>query len=199
MWETEVAKTKWTRGACFPTMGNFPFSFHRGEFSFEGNHYWYDNRLDTDCKQFFPSFLLYNKGQLSGFGWDIMKKLDHSRRTEFPPKTALMVHLSLSLLSKSNHSLSLSSLFSFLFPHVCPSRTMMSVDSPPCTCISMRIPPIWNVEKNKRSSIESISSVKSDKWHRYEQHQDGVAPECHFPARTRIVGRFARSPLLFVR
>lgn len=56
-----------------------------------GNHYWFDNRLEINCEQFLPAFLLYNKGQLTGFGWDIARKLNISTQTEFPPKEAIFV------------------------------------------------------------------------------------------------------------
>ena len=54
-------------------------------------HYWYDNRLDTDCDLFFPAFLMYNKGKLTGFGWDTVGKYEFTKRTEFPPLSALQV------------------------------------------------------------------------------------------------------------
>jgi len=72
--ETSAAGTKWVKGACFPTMGV---------------HYWYDNRLDSDCDVFFPSFLMYNKGKLTGFGWDVVGKYEYTKRTEFPPLSAI--------------------------------------------------------------------------------------------------------------
>jgi hypothetical protein len=56
-----------------------------------GVHYWYDNRLDTDCDFFFPAFLMYNKGKLTGFGWDTIGKYDFTKRTEFPPYAAISV------------------------------------------------------------------------------------------------------------
>ncbi|CAF0866076.1 unnamed protein product [Rotaria sordida] len=67
LWEKDIGKTKWVKGGCFKTMGI---------------HYWYDNRLDKSCSDFFPSFLMYNKGQLSGFGWNIVANLNFSRRIE---------------------------------------------------------------------------------------------------------------------
>jgi len=78
LYEKEINKTKWVKGACFPSMGV---------------HYWYDNRLDTDCDTFFPSFLLYNKGKLTGFGWDTIGKYDYTKRTEFPPLSAITTFL----------------------------------------------------------------------------------------------------------
>jgi len=56
-----------------------------------GVHYWYDNRLDLNCDEIFPAFLLYNKGKLTGFGWTLIGKFEYSKRTEFPPLTAVMV------------------------------------------------------------------------------------------------------------
>lgn len=58
---------------------------------FEGMHYWYDNRLDLDCRVFFPSFLMYDKGQLAGFGWGVAGKYDYTNRTEYPPLPVLNV------------------------------------------------------------------------------------------------------------
>jgi len=74
LYENDVYTTKWVKGACFPSMGV---------------HYWYDNRLDKDCDEFFPSFLMYNKGKLTGFGWDAVGKYEYTKRTEFPPLNAL--------------------------------------------------------------------------------------------------------------
>ncbi|CAF0775176.1 unnamed protein product [Adineta ricciae] len=72
--QSETNQTKWAQGACFPSMGV---------------HYWYDNRLDVDCASFFPSFLMYNKGKLTGFGWATAGKFEYSKRTEYPPLAAL--------------------------------------------------------------------------------------------------------------
>jgi len=58
-----------------------------------GVHYWYDNRLDVACDLFFPSFLMYNKGKLTGFGWATAGKYEYTKRTEFPPLAALTVCL----------------------------------------------------------------------------------------------------------
>jgi len=73
--QTEISQTKWVQGACFPTMGI---------------HYWYDNRVDSDCDTFFPVFLLYNKGKLTGLGWVVFGKYDFTERTEFPPLAAIL-------------------------------------------------------------------------------------------------------------
>ncbi|CAF1451014.1 unnamed protein product [Rotaria sordida] len=74
LYESGVSATKWTKGACFPSMGV---------------HYWYDNRLEKDCDDFFPSFLMYNKGKLTGFGWAAVGKYEYTKRTEFPPYSAI--------------------------------------------------------------------------------------------------------------
>jgi hypothetical protein len=58
-----------------------------------GIHYWYDNRLDANCDTFFPVFLLYNKGKLTGFGWVAFGKFEYTKRTEFPPLAAITVSL----------------------------------------------------------------------------------------------------------
>jgi hypothetical protein len=69
-----------------------------------GTHYWYDNYLNTNCSEFLPGFIMYNKGQLSAFGWSIVSKLDFSRRVEFPPKAAIFVCIFF-FLSQSNNYL----------------------------------------------------------------------------------------------
>ena len=53
-----------------------------------GLHYWADVRgiplsLDTPNDSFFPMFLLYNKGELNGFGWAFNANLT-SPRLEHP-------------------------------------------------------------------------------------------------------------------
>ena len=83
-----LVSRRWVNGCSF-RFDSFDQTFLLGV------HYWYDNRIDTDCTRFLPAFLLYNRGQLSGFGWDIAKKLEFSRRTEYPPRTALMVRRSI--------------------------------------------------------------------------------------------------------
>jgi hypothetical protein len=50
--EEEIKKTKWGSGRCFPTMGQ---------------HYWFDLSSDMNCKDFFPTCLLYNGNKLTGF------------------------------------------------------------------------------------------------------------------------------------
>ena len=34
---------------------------------------------------------MYNKGKLTGFGWDTVGKYEFTKRTEFPPLSALQV------------------------------------------------------------------------------------------------------------
>ncbi|XP_046361111.1 uncharacterized protein LOC124138486 [Haliotis rufescens] len=67
--ETDVQKTMWTKGHCFPTMGV---------------HYWYNIRKDMSCDEFYPVFLLYNGGKLNAFGWAFNADLS-STRFEHPP------------------------------------------------------------------------------------------------------------------
>ncbi|CAF4869034.1 unnamed protein product, partial [Rotaria socialis] len=74
MSQKDATTTKWVQGACFPSMGV---------------HFWYDNRLDSDCTRYFPAFLLYNKEKLTGFGWAIFGKYEFTKRTEFPPLAAI--------------------------------------------------------------------------------------------------------------
>ncbi|CAF1323860.1 unnamed protein product, partial [Didymodactylos carnosus] len=76
--EENIGSTKWTKGACFPSMGV---------------HYWYDNHLDADCDTFFPSFLLFNRGKLTGFGWSVVGKFEYSKRFEYPPTAAIQSFL----------------------------------------------------------------------------------------------------------
>jgi len=78
MYENTVHTTKWVKGACFPSMGI---------------HYWYDNRLDSNCAEYFPVFLMYNKGKLTGFGWVTFGKFEYTKRTEFPPLPVITAFL----------------------------------------------------------------------------------------------------------
>ncbi|XP_046542949.1 uncharacterized protein LOC124253249 [Haliotis rubra] len=71
MTESELLRTPWTRGRCFPWMGV---------------HYWYDISLNMDCDRFFPVFLMYNGGKLNSFGWAFNANLS-SRRFEHPPES----------------------------------------------------------------------------------------------------------------
>lgn len=72
--ETEVQQQGfWTNGKCFYTMGQ---------------HYWANANgvplaVDVRSDDFFPMFLLYNKGKLNGFGWAFNADLK-SNRYEHP-------------------------------------------------------------------------------------------------------------------
>ncbi|CAF3042773.1 unnamed protein product [Rotaria socialis] len=74
LYENTVNTTKWVKGSCFPSMGA---------------HYWYDNRLDKECDEIFPVFLLYNKSKLTGFGWGLAGKYEYTQRTEPVPYAAV--------------------------------------------------------------------------------------------------------------
>jgi len=71
--ETDIAKTKWTKGKCFWGMGQ---------------HYWYNVSKKMNCDDFFPVFLLYNYGLLNGFGWATSGYLE-SDYVEHPPADKL--------------------------------------------------------------------------------------------------------------
>ena len=49
-----------------------------------GQHYWYNVKSDMNCDDFFPYFLLYNDGKLSGFGFAITDSLK-SQYVEYVP------------------------------------------------------------------------------------------------------------------
>jgi len=66
--ESEIGTTTWTKGNCFYTMGQ---------------HYWYELRDDMSLDEFYPAFLLYNGGELNGFGWAMNVNMD-SPRLEHP-------------------------------------------------------------------------------------------------------------------
>ena len=59
-----------------------------------GQHYWYDISADMNCDDFFPVFLLYNKKQLKGFGWNVGANLT-SERFEHPTPRAFPVIITL--------------------------------------------------------------------------------------------------------
>ncbi|XP_012944492.1 uncharacterized protein LOC101862243 [Aplysia californica] len=74
--ETNVKKvSEWTEGKCFLTMGK---------------HYWHSLTKDKnmDCNKMLPVFLLYNGGELNGFGWAMNTNLG-SPRYEHPTKTSI--------------------------------------------------------------------------------------------------------------
>jgi charged multivesicular body protein 7 len=48
---------KWTKMKCFPAMGR---------------HYWYNISKKMSCDDFVPYFLLYSRGYLRGFGFNIL-------------------------------------------------------------------------------------------------------------------------------
>ncbi|GFO02762.1 hypothetical protein PoB_002926700 [Plakobranchus ocellatus] len=58
----------WEMGGCVPTMGR---------------HYWYNQTVDMDCDNFFPVFLMYNEGMLTGFGWAFVTEIQ-SNFLEYP-------------------------------------------------------------------------------------------------------------------
>ncbi|CAF3577830.1 unnamed protein product, partial [Rotaria sp. Silwood1] len=62
LWEDDIGKTKWVKGGCFKTMGDYIF-------------------LSLICVFVHHDHFKF-KGQLSGFGWDIVANLNFSRRTE---------------------------------------------------------------------------------------------------------------------
>ncbi|KAL8618127.1 hypothetical protein ACOMHN_034354 [Nucella lapillus] len=67
--QSDVGKTAWSKGQCFPLMGL---------------HYWYNVSEDMSCNDFQPVFLLYTGGKLNAFGWAMGVDLT-SPRYEHPP------------------------------------------------------------------------------------------------------------------
>ncbi|CAH1257654.1 CD209 [Branchiostoma lanceolatum] len=67
--QPDLEGTEWTEGKCFWGMCK---------------HYWWNLRVDMDCKELFPVFIMYNGGKLDAFGWNIGTYLD-SPRYEHPP------------------------------------------------------------------------------------------------------------------
>uniref|UniRef100_A0A1W7R968 Venom protein n=1 Tax=Hadrurus spadix TaxID=141984 RepID=A0A1W7R968_9SCOR len=67
----ELKSTKWTKGKCFVSMGR---------------HYWHDVKKDMSCDNFFPYFLLLNRGKLTGFGFASVGNFEFSTRFEHPKK-----------------------------------------------------------------------------------------------------------------
>jgi len=71
--------TLWIKGKCLWTMGM---------------HYWYNSRTDMDCKEWFPFFMLYNKGKLNAFGfapgalWKLSDRYEHP--TNFQAKSCCL-------------------------------------------------------------------------------------------------------------
>lgn len=66
----------WTQGRCFKAMGVHYWASLSGKVT-----------KDTDPDDFFPVFLLYNKGKLNAFGWAFNANLT-SKRFEHPSETA---------------------------------------------------------------------------------------------------------------
>jgi hypothetical protein len=66
--EGDIGTTRWTKGKCTWAMGM---------------HYWYDVTSDMPCDKFFPIFLMYDGGNLFGFGWAMNAGLT-SKRYEHP-------------------------------------------------------------------------------------------------------------------
>lgn len=64
---------------------------------FKGRHYWADVtgmvNENTQAENFLPFFILYNSGELNGFGWALNADLSSSR-FEHPPKNALSMFFS---------------------------------------------------------------------------------------------------------
>jgi hypothetical protein len=81
--EIEISiENKWTKGKCFNTMGQ---------------HYWRQVNgntltINTNKDDFFPMFLLFNKGKLNGFGFVLNVFLD-SPRFEHPTVDVLNLFL----------------------------------------------------------------------------------------------------------
>ncbi|XP_032217785.1 uncharacterized protein LOC116601181 [Nematostella vectensis] len=66
--EEGLKGSSWVEGKCFPLMGQ---------------HYWYNISNNMNCEDFYPVFIMYNGGELNGFGWNIQKDLK-SLRYEHP-------------------------------------------------------------------------------------------------------------------
>ena len=67
---------------------------------FVGVHYWYNNRVDMSCSEFFPVFLMYNNGTLNSFGWAFGINLQESPRFEHPPPPVYPVGFQITLIVK---------------------------------------------------------------------------------------------------
>ncbi|KAL5022526.1 hypothetical protein ScPMuIL_001681 [Solemya velum] len=72
--QQDIGSTRWVEGRCFFTMGK---------------HYWYDVTVDMNCNYGFPGFLMYNGGELNGFGWAFQTGLLTSPRYEHPDSSVL--------------------------------------------------------------------------------------------------------------
>ncbi|XP_067132832.1 uncharacterized protein [Centruroides vittatus] len=74
LYEKNVTDEKWSKGGCFRSMGQ---------------HYWYKLSEDMDCNKFFPFFLMYNRGKLTGFGFALIGNFQFTSRYEHPNKDSL--------------------------------------------------------------------------------------------------------------
>ncbi|XP_035683055.1 uncharacterized protein LOC118420366 [Branchiostoma floridae] len=66
--QADLEGSEWTEGKCVWGMGK---------------HYWWNLRVDMDCHEFYPVFVMYNGGKLDTFGWNIGTYLN-SPRYEHP-------------------------------------------------------------------------------------------------------------------
>lgn len=71
--EEKTTGTGWVKGKCFYSMGQ---------------HYWYKISTDMSSEDFFPVFLLYNKGKLNGWGWATLGDLKNDL-VEHPSSSVL--------------------------------------------------------------------------------------------------------------
>ncbi|ESO93325.1 hypothetical protein LOTGIDRAFT_232745 [Lottia gigantea] len=76
--QKDLVGTKWSKGNCFRSMGQ---------------HYWYDMHRNSDCRQFFPMFLMYNRGELNSFGWAFLTNII-SPRFEHPQRSVISTFIS---------------------------------------------------------------------------------------------------------
>ncbi|XP_031568100.1 uncharacterized protein LOC116302851 isoform X2 [Actinia tenebrosa] len=71
--EQGLMGTKWVKGKCFWSMGQL---------------YWYNISSRMACRDMFPVFLMYNNGELNGFGWIVLDDLDITTSTSFVRATS---------------------------------------------------------------------------------------------------------------
>eukprot|EP00058_Branchiostoma_floridae_P022837 XP_002608327.1 hypothetical protein BRAFLDRAFT_125499 [Branchiostoma floridae] len=90
LYQSDLQGTEWVEGKCFWGMGK---------------HYWWNLRVDMDCREFYPVFIMYNGGKLNAFGWDIMNYLD-SPRYEHPSAFGLFIDTVPTCLTDQSQSLS---------------------------------------------------------------------------------------------
>jgi len=80
--ESDAPKNGWVKGKCFISMGQ---------------HYWYNLSPSLPCEQFFPLFLIYNRGVLTTYGADTgMGNAQHqtSSRWEHPGGSVIKLFMS---------------------------------------------------------------------------------------------------------